>query len=310
MSKVKVKKKTLWKRIASCWELYLLLLPAIAFYILFQYVPMYGITIAFKKLSITKGFLGSPWAEPLTFYFQQLFKDPAFWNALKNTLIIGVYKIIFTFPVPILIAILLNEVRGKFFKKTVQTVIYLPRFISWTIMSGIVLNLLSVNGGLINNIITAFGGEPVNFMMDAGMFRGILVITTIFKDSGWSSIVFFAAISNINPELYEACRIDGGGRLAQIRHITIPGIRPIISIMLILTIGNILIQDTQQVLTLYSPNVYTTGDILGTYIFRTGIGLGRFSFSAAATLFNSVISLILIVVANYMANKLGDQGLF
>lgn len=304
-----LQKKT-WKRILTNWRLYVLLLPAIAYYIAFQYVPMYGVVLAFKKLTIKGGLLGSPWADPPSFYFKQLFADPAFWNALKNTLMIGIYKLVFYFPVPILIAILLHEIRGKMFKKTVQTIIYLPRFISWTIMASLVMNILSVNGGVLNSIITAFGGEPVNFLMDASKFRTILVITTILKDAGWGSIIYYAAISGVSPELYEACEIDGGSRLTKMWHVTLPAIKPTITIMLILTIGNILIQDTQQVLTLYSPNVYTTGDILGTYIFRTGIQNARYSFATAANLFNSPVSLILILIANGMSKKLGEESLF
>lgn len=302
-------KHRLGKRILSCWQLYILLIPAIAYYIAFHYVPMYGVTLAFKKLTISGGLLGSPWAEPATLYFQQLFQDPAFWNALKNTIIIGVYKLIFYFPVPILLAVLLNEVRNKAFKRGIQTIIYLPRFVSWTVMAGIVINMLAHNGA-VNTVITALGGEPVNFLMDQSKFRAILVITTILKDAGWGSIIYFAAISGVSPELYEACIMDGGNRWTQMWHVTLPSIRPTITIMLILTIGNILIQDTQQVLTLYSPNVYSTGDILGTYIYRTGIENARYSFTTAANFFNSVVSLILVVIANAASKVVGEDSLF
>lgn len=303
-------KKSRLKQRASSWQLYLLLLPAVIYYVAFHYVPMYGVTLAFKKMTITGGLLGSPWADPLFTYFKQLFSDPAFWSALKNTLIIGIYKLVFYFPVPILLAILLNEVRNKAFKKGVQTILYLPRFISWTVMSGIVINMLSLNSGAVNALITSLGGTPINFLMDPGKFRGLLVITTIIKDAGWGSIIYFAAISNVNPELYEACIVDGGNRWTQMLHVTLPSIRPTITVMLILTIGSILVQDTQQVLTLYSPNVYTTGDILGTYIFRTGIENARYSFATAANLFNSVISLILIFIANSMSKVIGEDSLF
>ena len=304
-----VTRQSMLGNILKCWELYLLLLPAILYYILFQYAPMYGIVVAFKKLTIRGGILHSPW---IGFeYFNQLFQDPAFWAALRNTVIIGIYKLIFFFPVPIIIAIFLNEMANEKFKRVVQTVIYLPRFISWTIMSGIIINILSVNGGVLNNVITGlFKTEPINFLMNAGTFRGLLVITTILKDAGWGSIIYIAALTSINPELYEACVVDGGGRWKQIWNITLPGLRPIISIMLILSIGSILSQDATQVLTLYSPNVFDKGDILGTYVYRVGIEYGRFSFATAAGLFNSVISLFLILIANKFSKTVGENGLF
>lgn len=308
-SLVAKRKQSKLKDMFKCWELYLLLLPAIVFYIMFQYMPMYGVIVAFEKLTIRGGILHSP---IIGFeYFRQLFQDPAFWSALRNTVIIGLYKLCFYFPVPILIAIFLNEMANARYKKVVQTIIYLPRFISWTIMSGIIMNILSVNGGVVNNVITGvFGGEPVNFLMEPNLFRGLLVVSTILKDAGWGSIIYIAALASINPELYEACVMDGGGRWVQIWNITLPGLRPIISIMLILSIGSILTQDATQVLTLYSPNVFEKGDILGTYIYRVGIEYGRFSFAAAAGLFNSAISLILILVANKLAKTIGDHGLF
>ncbi|MFV0351792.1 MAG: ABC transporter permease [Oscillospiraceae bacterium] len=296
------------KKILHSWQLYLLLLPAVLFFVLFKYVPMYGIVLAFKKQTISGGFFSGDWVGLL--YFKQLFEDPAFWNALRNTIIIGLYKLVFYFPVPIIIAILLNEIRQKWFRNTIQTIIYLPRFISWIVMAGLVMNVLSVNGGALNNIIKLFGGEAQSFLTQASSFRAIVVITTIIKDSGWSSIIYFAAISAINPELYEACAIDGGGRLRQMWHITLPGLRPIITIMLILTVGTILQQDTQQIMTLYSPNVYSTGDIIGTYVFRTGIEFGRFGFATAANLFNSVVALILTVVTNALSKRVGDDSLF
>ncbi|MDL2327999.1 ABC transporter permease subunit [Ruminococcaceae bacterium OttesenSCG-928-A11] len=296
------------KQIVRSWELYALLLPALLFFVLFKYVPMYGIVMAFRKLSISGGFFSGEWVGLL--YFKQLFTDPAFWNALRNTILIGLYKLVFYFPVPILIAILLNEIRLKWFRNVVQTIIYLPRFISWVIMAGLVMNVLSANGGALNNILGLFGVAPRSFLTEAGSFRAILVITTIIKDSGWSSIIYFAAISSINPELYEACAIDGGGRLRQMWHVTLPGLRPIITIMLIMTVGTILTQDTQQILTLYSPNVYSTGDIIGTYVYRTGIEYGRFSFATAANLFNSVAALILTLTANFVSSKVGDDTLF
>ncbi len=301
--------RRLGKHILSCWQLYVLLIPAIVYYAMFHYSPIYGLTLAFKKLKITGGLLGSPWADPWNFYFNQLFQDPAFWNALKNTLIIGIYKLIFCFPVPIILAVLLNEVRNKAFKRGIQTIIYLPRFVSWTVMASIVINLLGTNG-IVNGIITSLGGESVNFLMDQSKFRGLLVFTTILKDSGWSSIVYFAAISSVSPELHEACILDGGNRFHQIWHVTLPAIKPTIVIMLILTVGNILVQDTQQVMALYSPNVYTTGDILGTYIFRTGIDNARYSFASAAQLFNSVVSMIFILIANFTSKLVGEESLF
>ncbi|MCM0649870.1 ABC transporter permease subunit [Clostridium swellfunianum] len=290
------------------WDLYLLLIPGLVFLAIFRYAPMYGLVIAFKDFNIYDGIAASPWVGFENFH--KLFTSPAFYEVFKNTLLISIYKIVFLFPFPILIAILLNEIRNMAFKRSVQTVIYLPHFLSWVIVSGIFINVLSVNGGIINNIIQYFGGQPIRFFMDNNYFRSVIVTTAGWKEVGWSTIVYLAAITGIDPQLYEAATIDGANRFKQALYVTLPGMTPTIVLMFILRLGSILEAGTEQILAMYNPTVYKTADVIGTYVYRVGLGQSDYSFTTAVGLFESIVALTLILSGNYLCRKFLNRSIW
>ena len=288
--------------------LYLLLLPGLIFYILFKYLPMYGVIIAFKQFTPVKGILGSPWIGLEN--FQRLVTARDFPLIFRNTMLLGFYQLAFGFPVPIVLALLLNEVSYAPFKRSVQTIIYLPHFISWIVVAGLVFRLTTVDGGPINEVIKSFGGDPVIFLASKPHFRGLLVISDIWKSSGWRTIIFLAALSTVDPTLYESAVIDGANRWQQTWRITLPSMAEVIAIVLILQVGDILRVGFQQVIAMYNPAVYEVADIFQTYVYRTGLLQGQFGYATAVGLFNSIIALALVLVANWGAKRLGTDGLF
>nr|WP_223869442.1 ABC transporter permease subunit [Paenibacillus sabuli] len=288
--------------------MYLLLVPGLAFLLLFKYTPMYGIIIAFQEFNIFTGLSGSEWVG--LEQFNKLLHSEEFLQVLINTLLISLYKIVILFPLPIFIALILNEVRRMFFKRAIQTVIYLPHFLSWVIISGLFLNILSPSGGIVNEIIRSFGGAPISFMTDSDMFRSVVVFTAGWKESGWSAIVFIAAIAGIEQEQYEAAAIDGAGRIRQMFSISLPGMLPIIVLMFILRIGNLLEAGTEQILTMYNPLVYATGDVIGTFVYRMGLGQQDYSFSTAVGLFNSLVGFLLIILGNTLSRKFLQRSIW
>ncbi|WP_135549212.1 ABC transporter permease [Paenibacillus cymbidii] len=303
------KKTKAWKKKAlTHYDLYLLLIPGLAYLIVFKYVPMYGLIIAFKDFNVFKGIGGSPWVG--LEHFRNLFHSSDFYLVLRNTLLISLYKIVILFPIPIVIALFLNEVKSLLWKKTVQTVIYLPHFLSWVVIAGLFVNILSPSGGLINQLIVHLGGQPVKFLLDNDWFRSVLVATAGWKDSGWNAIIFLAAIAGIDQEQYEAAKMDGAGRLRMMTSITLPGIATTIFLMLIIRLGSILEAGTEQILLLYNPSVYQSGDVIGTYIYRMGLGNLDYSFSAAVGFFNSVVGFILVVSGNYASKKYAQKGVW
>ena len=287
---------------------YLFLLPAVLFYVLFAYSPMYFLQIAFRDFRITRAVSGSPWVGLK--YFRQLFDTVGFWNAFANTLIISAYKLVFAWPVPIMLALLLNEIGNQRFKRVVQTIIYLPHFISWVIIGGILYNFTAINGGLFNKILLSLGRDPVLFLGTPRLFRPILVLSDIWKEAGWGTIIYLASITRISAELYEAAVVDGAGRLRQMRDITLPGIKDVIVVLLILRLGNILNVGFEQVLVLQNQMVLEVGDILDTFVWRLGLQQGRYSFATAAGLFRSVIAAVMIYAADRMSKRFGEAGLF
>ncbi|MEF3313008.1 sugar ABC transporter permease [Paenibacillus sp. GYB004] len=307
-TKRQVGSRALWKRIVSNRYMYLMLLPAVVYYGIFHYYPMYGALIAFKQFSITKGILGSPWVGFQ--HFEALFALDKFWQVFWNTIVISLYRLTFGFPLPLFVAVLMNEVRKIAFKRTVQTVIYLPHFISWVILGGLMINLLSVDSGVVNNAIRSFGGEPVGFLTDDTYFRSTLVWSMIWKEFGWNTIIYMAALAGVNPQLYEAALMDGANRWQRIWHITLPCIRSTIVILLILRIGHLMEAGFEQIFVLYHPGVYQSSDIIDTYVYRIGLTEGRFSLAAAVGLFKSAINFVLLVVANRLARMMGEQGIY
>ncbi|KZE75722.1 protein lplB [Paenibacillus elgii] len=288
--------------------LYLLLLPGMLFIIVFKYIPMYGLVIAFQEYNILQGVGGSDWVG--LYQFKKLFTMLDFTSVFKNTLIISTLKLIWGFPAPIVLALLLNEVKQLVFQRFVQTVVYLPHFISWVIFSGIIIIFLNPVDGLVNQVMGWFGGEPVDFLIEKSYFRSILVATDIYKEVGWGTIIYLAAISGINPQLYEAAIVDGAGRFRQMWNITLPSIRHVIIILFILSLGNILDAGFLQTLLLYNPLVMDVADIIDTYVYRKGIVDASYSLGAAAGVFKSVIALILVAASNQLAKRFGEEGLW
>jgi putative aldouronate transport system permease protein len=307
LSKISAFLKAIPKDISKYKLLYLMALPGIIYYVIFHYVPMYGAMIAFKSFNPVEGILGSPWIGMK--HFNDFFKSVYFLRIVKNTLLINVYELLWGFPAPIILALLMNEIRGTIFKRTVQTVTYLPHFISVMVICGMIVDFTSKTG-LINTIITFFGGEASNLLMKPELFRTIFISTGIWQGVGWGSIIYLSALTGIDSELYEAAKIDGAGRWKQLLHITIPGIMATIIILLILRIGQMMNVGFEKVMLLYNPNTYETADVISTFVYRKGIIEANYSYSSAVGLFNSVINFILIISANKISKKVSETSLW
>jgi putative aldouronate transport system permease protein len=288
-------------------QLYILMIPGLIYYVLFRYVPIYGIIIGFKEFNFMKGIWDSPWIGLENFRY--MFQAPSFKQVFSNTLVLGFLKLIVGFPLPILFAVLLNEVYQAKFKKLVQTISYLPHFLSWVVLGGIFFQFFSINGP-INVLIEALGLKPISFLTDPGWFRFVLVSTHVWKVMGWNSIVFLAAIAGINPEMYEAAMIDGAGRVQRIIHITIPSLAPVITVMFILAAGQIINDDFDQIFNLYNPAVYRTADVISTYVYRQGLEQLNFSYATAVELFKNLIALALVWSTNRVSKKINEYGIW
>lgn len=287
--------------------LYLLAIPVIAFYALFLYGPMFGLVIAFKQYNIGQGILQSKWVGFQ--YFQEFFKSIYFSRTLLNTFIISFADILFGFPLPIIFALLLNELRGTRFKKTVQTVTYLPHFISMVVICGMITDFFSTDG-VISRLIAMLGGENMNYLASPKWFRTIFVGTNVWQSFGWNSIIYLAALTGVDAQLYEAATIDGAGRFKQLWHVTLPGILPTIMIMLIMRLGQVLSVGYEKIILLYSPSTYNVADVISSYVYRIGIGGSRYSYSAAVGLFQSVINVLMLLLANRLSAKFSETSLF
>ena len=288
--------------------LYLLALPGLCFLVLFRYVPMPGIVIAFQDYSVVKGFMRSPWVGLK--HFERLFSQPAFWRILRNTVSISVLSLVLLFPAPIILALMLNEVRSQLYKRTMQTIYYLPHFFSWVIVASLTYFLLSVDVGVINRLIVMLGGEPILFMMKSKYFYPILLGQSLWKGVGWGTIVYLAAIAGVDPALYEAAKVDGAGRFRQIWHVTLPCILPTVLILFLLSLGGLLSTNFTQVWLMQNALVMDVGEVITTYVFKTGVRGGQFSYSTAVGLFQSVVGTGMIVGANQVAKKLGHEGIW
>lgn len=286
---------------------YIMLLPGVIYFIIFRYLPMYGVIIAFKDYAIMEGITGSPWVDPWYKHFQTFYQSPYFSQLLSNTLLISIYKLVWGTLPPIIMAVLLNECRVRWLKSIVQTLTYMPHFLSWVIIFGILLTLFSQNGGLINRWIVEAGGTSIPFLTSTDYFRSILVGSEVWQNLGWGAIIYLAAMSGIDPTLYEAAKVDGASRLRMIWHITLPGIRSIIVLLFILKLGHLLDAGFDQIYILYNIQVYPVADILDTWVYRTGLQQLNFSLASAVGLFKSVIGLVLVVMANQIAKKWGES---
>jgi putative aldouronate transport system permease protein len=302
---------TLRKLGARYWRnryLLLLLLPGIVFYLLFRYKPMYGILIAFKDYRFRLGIMGSPWVG--LDVFKELLGSKDFWLVFRNTVIISSYKLVFGFPAPIILALLLNEVRVLKFKRIVQTVSYLPYFVSWVVLSGIFFQVLSPSSGPVNYVLKALTGRTLYFLGDPALFRGTIVGLSMWKGVGWGAVIYLAALAGVNPELYEAAYIDGAGRWQRAVHITLPSILPVITILFILNVGSIVEDDFDQIFNLYRPVVYAVGDVLSTYTYRKGLNEMRYSLATAVGLFQNVLAFLLVAIANLLSKRVGEYGIW
>ena len=304
----RVKAGSLVSRILKSWQLYLILIPGILWYTVFAYIPMYGLTLAFRTYRADLGIWGSPWVGLQNFEF--VFRDPSFWRALRNTFEISIQRLIFQFPVPIIIALFLNEINRPRYKRFLQTVFTFPNFLSWVIVASIILNLMG-HHGFVNNLIRFFGFEPFNFLGNPNIFRPMLYITENWRSAGWGAIIYLAAISGIDQEQYESATVDGASRFQKMLFITLPGIKPTIVVLFILAVGGIMNGGFDQIFNLGNPAVRDVSDILDTYIFRiTFQAAADFSFSTAISLFRSVINFTFLIACDRIARRLGEHGLF
>ena len=286
-----------------------MLLPGLIYYIIFRYVPMYGVVIAFKDFNARLGILGSPW---IGFeQFIRFFTHPYFFRLVRNTFLLSFYSLLLGFPAPIILALMLNELRNQTYKRFVQTVSYLPHYISIVAIVGILTLLLSPTNGFVNVVLTkVFGMEPIYFMAEPGWFRPLFVGSGIWQNIGWGAILYLAALSQVDVQLYDAAIVDGTSRMQKIWHISLPSIMPTIAILLILRIGSLFYVGFEKVILMYNPVTYSTADVIGSYVYRRGLQYAEFSYGAAVGLFNSVINVILLITANWISRRVTEQSLW
>jgi putative aldouronate transport system permease protein len=288
--------------------LYLMMIPGLISVLVFHYFPMYGLVIAFKDYNPFIGIADSPWVGLDN--FKTIFASGDFWQVLRNTLIISIYKLLVGFTAPILLALILNEVAHQKFKRAIQSVLYLPHFISWVTLGGIMLTIFAYNGGIVNTMITALGGHRVNIFADAAHFRWVLVWSDVWKGVGWGTIIYLSAITQVDTSLYEAAVVDGAKRWRLMWHITLPAIKSVVVLLLILRIGHLMSSDFEQILVLQNNLVRSVSDVFATYVYRVGLGQAQYSFATCVGIFESVVAIVLIVSANRVAKMLGEEGLY
>ena len=301
-------KNPLLRSIIKNRYIYLMLLPVVAFYVIFSYVPMYGIVLAWKNYRHTMGILGSPWVGWEN--FEVVFRNAGMIPAIRNTIVISLLKLVICFPAPIILALLLNEVTSRIFKRSAQTIVYLPNFISWVIIGGLVKTMFAIDDGLVNNILEAMGIGRINFLLDSRYFYFLLIGSELWKSTGWGTVIYIAAISGIDPTLYEAAKIDGCKRFGLVRFITFPCILPIIAVMLIMQISNIMNAGFDSVYNLYNKTVYDVADIIDTLVYRLGVTDGEIEESTAVGLFKNVINFILLLTGNWLTKKMCGYSMY
>ncbi|WP_019535798.1 ABC transporter permease [Paenibacillus ginsengihumi] len=304
-----MKNNSILKQYMAKKYFFIMFFPVILYYLVFHYGPMYGVIIAFQDYQFLKGIFGSPWVGLDN--FRDLFNNDYFWVVLRNTLLINGYKLLFGFPAPIVIALMINEVARPLLKRAIQTVSYIPHFLSWVVLSGLVIEFLSPSRGPINDVLMQLGIEPVYFITEESWFRSILVASDIWKHVGFNTIIYLAAIAGINPEMYEAAEVDGISRIQKALYITLPSIAPVIIIMLILSTGSIINDDFEQVFNLLNVKVMNVGDVLSTYTYSEGLVRMNYSYAAAVGLFKNIVALILVLSANALARRVNrDSAIF
>ncbi|MFE5324050.1 ABC transporter permease [Paenibacillus sp. NPDC056579] len=288
--------------------LYFMLLPGVAYFIIFKYVPMYGIVMAFQDYKPYLGFMNSPWVGLK--HFERFFSEPQFWMLFRNTVLLALYNLIFFFPLPIVLALMLNEIRLERFKRFIQTLVYVPHFVSWVVVVGIFYMLLTTENGIVNELIFRLTGEKIAFLLEPEWFRTMIVTQSIWKEVGWGTIIFLAALSGVDMQLYEAARMDGAGRWRQLWHITLPAIRSTIVILLILRLGNFLDSGFEHIFLMLAPTNREVGEVFDTYVYVKGLTQAQYSYSAAVGLFKSAVGLVLVLGSNWLAKKFGQEGVY
>ena len=306
-SKLNKKSNFMGRLVKDRW-LYIMLIPGVVFFLVFKYGPMLGLVSAFQDYQPFLGFLKSPWVGLK--HFRRFFSEPAFFQLLRNTIILAFYNIVFYFPLPIIISLLLNEIRKSWFKRTVQTLIYIPHFLSWVVIASLTYTILNGDSGVVNNLIIAHGGSKINFLSSESYFRPLITGQVMWKDTGWGTIIFLAALAGVNPELYQAAEIDGANRWHQLLNITLPAIKSTIVTLLILRLGNFLDSGFEQIFLMINPLNQNVGDVFDTYVYTMGISNGQLSYTSAVGMFKSISSLVLVLLANYTAKKLGEEGIY
>ena len=301
--------KTNAKKTVKAWQLYVLLIPALLWAIIFAYYPMYGVVIAFKDYKIRAGILGSPWADPLLKYFQQFFSTSIALNAIKNTIVISLESLVIAFPIPIIFALLLNQIRGDKTKKTIQTISYAPYFMSNVVVVSIISVFFAANG-VVNNLVTSAGGKETLFTSLPEWFRTLFIGSNIWQTMGFNAVIFIAALTAISPDYYEAATIDGASRFQRILYIDIPMILPTIILMLILQIGNIMNVGYEKAYLMQNGSNTIVSELISTYVYKVGLQTAQYSFATAVGLFNSVVNFIILVTANFIAKKVSDISIF
>ncbi|CAH1223350.1 putative multiple-sugar transport system permease YteP [Paenibacillus allorhizoplanae] len=300
--------KQLWLDINKEKLLYCMLIPGLLFFVFFKYLPMLGVVIAFQDYQPFAGILKSHWVGLQ--HFQRFFTNPDFWKLFRNTLVLAVYNLLFFFPLPIILALMLNEVRKEFFKRFVQTIIYIPHFISWVVVAGLTYTLFTTEGGIVNEALAYMGGDKINFLLSKDWFRSMITSQVIWKETGWGTIIFLAALSGVDQQLYEAARMDGANRWHQLWHITLPAIQTTIVLLLILRLGSFLDTGFEQIFLMLNSGNREVAEVFDTYVYTSGLVNAQFSYSTAVGLFKSLVSLILVVSANAMAKKYGEEGVY
>lgn len=288
--------------------LYLLALPGLLFFLLFKYIPMGGIVISFQNYSPFAGITGSEWVG--LEHFQRFFSNPEFMLLFRNTMAINIMNLVLFFPLPIVLSLLLNELRSVLYKRLVQSIVYMPHFLSWVIIAGLTFLLFAKGEGLVNKILVSLGGSRMDVLTNPDLFWIMLTLQSIWKECGWGTILFLAAMAGIDPQVYEAAKIDGANRLRQMWHITLPGIRNVVIILLILRLGHMMDVGFEQVFLMYNGAVSEVAEVFDTYVYRVGIQQAQFSYSTAAGLFKSVVGLTMVVIANWFAKKMGEEGVY
>ncbi len=307
---VRARKKGLGDYLRANYDLYLFLIPGLAALIVFRYVPIVGIIIGFKNFNLRAGIFGSPWASPWYKYFETLFTMPQFFRVVSNTLIINLMMFVFQWPLPIVLAVAINEIASLPYKRFSQTITYMPHFLSWVVVGAIFIDILSPHNGMVNRALALFGVEPTMFLAKPELFRPILVVSQAWKETGWASIVYLASLQSIDPQLYDAAKIDGAGKMQQIWRITIPGLLSTMVFIILLRIAHALNYNVQQIIMLYNPLVYETGDVISSYIYRVGLQQLKFSLTTALGVFKGLIGLIMILISNTLARRFAGRGLF